>query len=543
MKRLFLTSFLILTLSPSFYALFSQGRVYPSELFSRAEKTQFEETTLSYEVRNFVNTLSELSDDVTVEVFGQSLSGQDLQLVIMADPRITTPEEAKASGKPIIYIQGNIHAGEVEGKEAIMTLMREIAFEEKHYLLDNQIILFCPNYNPDGNDKLADNNRGSQDGSPLLAGERASGEGFDLNREGLKLEALEAKALVKNVFGRWDPALFVDLHTDNGSWHGYAVNFAPSFHSAGQIEPTTFTKENIFPWIQTDILNRSGIQTWWHGYYRNRAGQTPVYSGYSHQPRYMTNYVGLRNRMGILSESFAHQLFELRYEATYRLIESILRYTNDHAEEVVKLIADADKETIETIKQQAGKLQKGVRYKLTDKAEVVSILARETVAKEDKNGRRRTRGTGKIYWQDSVKHFNSFVPTMLSTVPKAYYFSKDFSAIADKLKEHGIEVEQLDTRIKMGGEQFLVQKYKKNSRSRYPGHNPVTLEGIFEPAQKTFKAGDYKVSLEQPLAWLIFYLLEPQSDDGLVFWNFFDEYLEKSDVSKKKVFFPIAKEF
>jgi len=542
MKKRLLTYALIIALSHNFYALFSQTG-YPSELFSRAEKTQFEETTLSYEVRNFVNTLGELSDNVTVEIFGQSLSGQDLQLVIMAEPKITTPEEAKASGKPVIYIQGNIHAGEVEGKEATMTLMREIAFEDKHYLLDNQIILFCPNYNPDGNDKLSDNNRRSQDGSPELTGVRASGEGFDLNREGLKLEALEAKALVKNVFGRWDPALLVDLHTDNGSWHGYAVNFAPAFNSAGQIEPTAFTKEKILPWVKEDILTRSGIQTWWHGYYRNRPGQDPVYSGYSHQPRYMTNSVGLRNRMGILSESFAHISFELRYEATYRLVESILRYTNNNAEEIVNLIATADKETIEIVRQQAGKLRKGVRYKLTDEAELVSILARETLVKEDENGRRRTQGTGKIYWQDSVKHFNSFVPTLLSTVPKAYYFSKDFSAIAEKLKEHGIELEVLESKVKISGEQFLVQEYKKNSRSRYPGHNPVTLEGVFEATQKTFKAGDYKVSLEQPLAWLIFYLLEPQSDDGLVFWNFFDDYLEKYDVSKKKVLFPVAKEF
>jgi len=542
MKTKITTSLLLLALSLNFSTLFSQTG-YPPELFSKAEKTNFKETTLSKDVRAFVMKLEELSDLVKVETFGHSASGQALQLVIMANPRINSPEEAKASGKPVIYIEGNIHAGEVEGKEATMTLMREIAFENKQYLLDNQIILFCPNFNPDGNDKLGPNNRRNQDGSPEFTGVRASGEGFDLNREGLKLEALESKALVKNVFNRWDPAMLVDLHTDNGSWHGYAVNYAPSFHSAGQIEPTRYTKEEIFPWIQKDILDRSGVETWWHGYLRMREGEKGSYTAYSNQARYLTNYVGLRNRMGILSESFAHQIFEKRYLATYLLIESILRYTNDHAEEIVEMIHQADQQTIELVKTQAGKLQKGVRYTLTKDPEFVNILVRETETYKDKNGRRRTRGTGKISWTDRVKHYNSFEPTLLSTVPSAYYFSKDFKAIADKLQEHGIKVDQLDAKTSLSGEAFVISEYNKASRSRFPGHKPLTLEGDFISKKQTFKPGDYKVSLEQPLAWLIFYLLEPQSDDGLVFWNYFDEYLEGKKAGEKKVTFPVFKAF
>lgn len=542
MKRNLKTSFLILALTLNFYPLFSQTG-YPPELFSQAEKTNFEETTLSKDVRAFVLKLEELSDLVKVETFGHSLSGQALQLVIMANPRIDSPEEARASGKPIIYIQGNIHAGEVEGKEATMTLMREIAFENKKYLLDNQIILFCPNFNPDGNDKLSPNNRRNQDGSPKLTGVRSTGEGFDLNREGMKLEALEAKALIKNVLNRWDPAMLVDLHTDNGSWHGYAVNYAPSYTSAGHPEPTRYTREEIFPWIQKDIMDRSGIATWWHGYLRMREGEKGAYTAYSHQPRYLTNYVGLRNRMGILSESFAHQLFEKRYAATYSLIESILRYTNDHAKEIAKMIQLADQQTIETIKTQAGQLQKGVRYTLTKDPAFVDILVRETEIQSSSEGRRRTRGTGKIKWEDRVRHYSSFEPILLSTVPKAYYFSSDFIAIAEKLQEHGIKVDQLDKKVSVRGEVFLVSEFNKASRSRYPGHKPVTLEGEFHSKKQTFRSGDFRVNLEQPLAWLIFYLLEPQSDDGLVYWNYFDEYLEEKKAGEKEVAFPIFKAY
>lgn len=519
-------------------------KVYPPELFSRAEKTQFAETTLSSEVREFVYTLDKMSDKVSVEIFGHTVSGQELQLVIMSSTGIKTPEEAKASGLPVIYVQGNIHAGEVEGKEALMTLMREIAFEQKGYLLDHQILLFCPNYNPDGNDKLGDNTRRNQDGSPLLAGERASGEGFDLNREGLKLEALEAKALVKNVFNRWDPALFMDLHTDNGSWHGYAVSYAPAFHTVGQPEPTLFTKEKLFPWVEKDAYSRTGILMWWHGYYRNRPGEKGVFTAYSHQPRYITNYVGLRNRMGVLSETFAHELFEKRYHSTYHLVESILIYTNDHAQEIVDMISQADRETVELVLHEAGKLKKGVRFQLIEKPEWVSIQARETKTIEGEGGGRgRIQGTGKIYWEDSVAHYNSFEPVLLSTVPRYYYFPADYSAIAEKLAEHGIKVNQLEKKTKVSGESFRIKEIKKDSRSRYPGHVPISLEGEFVAGNSTFKAGDFVLDMAQPLAWLAFYLMEPQSDDGLVYWNFFDGFLDSADPAAKKMLFPVFKGF
>lgn len=522
---------------------FSALAQYPSTLFSRAEKTQFEETTLSHEVRTFVQTLDELSDQVHVEVFGHSASGQDLQLVILSESGIRTPEEARESGQLVIYLQGNIHAGEVEGKEALMTLMREIIFEEKRYLLENQIILVCPNFNPDGNDKLGENNRRNQDGSPRLAGERASGEGFDLNREGLKLEALEAKAMVSQVLNRWDPAILVDLHTDNGSWHGYAVNYAPAFESAGHPAPSRYTREMIFPWVTRDSRERTGMLMWWHGYLRQRPEEYGVFTAYSHQPRYLTNYMGLRNRIGILSETFAHQLFEKRYHATYDLLESILRYTNSNSEEISQLVKKADQETVEQIRTQAGTLRKGVRYRLSDSYDWVKILVRETERYATDGGRAGLRGTGFITWQDSIQHRNYFEPEIESTVPRYYYFPASFRHIADKLSEHGIRVETLNDRTRVKGEQFLIRSAEFNERSRFPGHQPVTLEGSFEPAERSFKAGDYRVDMAQPLAWVVFYLLEPQSDDGLVYWNFFDTFLTQQPLEKKAAIYPVFKGF
>ncbi|MFH0759959.1 MAG: M14 family metallopeptidase [Bacteroidota bacterium] len=535
MKNLILTFSLLL--SP--FSLFSQS--LPEALFTRAERTQYLETSLNADVLNFIDALQNVCPLVTVETITTTKLGNPLKLVIMANPRITSPEEARKSGKPVIYIQGNIHAGEVEGKEAAMQLMREIALGPKKYLLDNQIVMFCPNYNPDGNDKLGEN-RPTQEGSPKLTGVRSNGEGMDLNREGMKAESAEMKGLLKNVLLRWDPALLVDLHADNGTWHGYIDNIAPAFQSTGMPGPVKFTTGIIQDAIEK-VLLRSGMPIYWHGYLDNRPGKPATYSAYDHLPRYISNYVGLRNRMGILSETFPHDRFEKRILSNYYVILTFLEYTNSHAKEITEMIRQADQATIDLILAQAGTLQKGITYELAPEPEMISMLMRETKRIESTGGGRpRFKPTGRFYYIDSIQHYNHFVPVKLGTVPRTYIFPGEFVTIAEKLQEHGILIQKTSKKIKIAGEEFLISKFTPNKRQGYfGGQKTETIEGEYRTVKKTIPAGSYYVDLAQPLAWLIFYLLEPQSDDGLLYWNFFDEYLLKCNIEKGRAVYPVLK--
>ena len=520
---------------------FSQDLQIPGELFSRAEKTNYEETTLSADVVKFCRTLGNLSKFAHTESFGTTKEGNELIMVVLANPGISTPEEAVASGKNVIYIQGNIHAGEVEGKEACMQLMREICFGPKTNLLDNQILIFCPNYNPDGNDKLSSTSRPSQDGSPLLTGVRASGEGYDLNREGIKVEAIESKALVKNIITKWDPVLFIDLHTDNGSWHGYTLNYAPAFLTAGMPATTEFVNKNILPYAERSVLERSGIPVFFHGYMNMRDGEQTTYSTYSHLPRYIVNYIGLRNRLAILSETFSHDKFEKRVLSNYLFLVSVLEYTGSHSAEMKEVVKNADQETIRLIEEQGGKLQKGVSYNIAAAGTPIDLLTRETEEYTDENNRVRRRPTGRLSWINNVKHFDHFEPVISAKVPFGYIFPGSLKNVAEKLSEHGISVTILEKRVKSDGEQFIISRYARDSRATYGGHNTVKVEGNFTAKSITFQPGSYYVDMRQPLAWLIFYMLEPQSDDGLLFWNYFDDYLLPNGVEKGNVAYPVLK--
>ena len=520
---------------------FAQEFIIPDELFTRAERTVYKETSLDSDVVKFCLATGRLSRFAHVESFGRTAGNHDLMMVVLANPKVSSPEEAVASGKPVIYIEANIHAGEVEGKEASMQLIREICFGPKTSLLDNQIIIFCPDYNPDGNDKLSSTSRPSQDGSPLMTGFRASGEGYDLNREGIKSEALESKALLKNIIVKWDPLLFIDLHTDNGSWHGYALNYAPAFLTAGMASTTSYISDSLLPAVTRSVLDRSGIPVFFHGYMNMKPDEQTTYSTYSHLPRYLVNYEGLRNRMAILSETFSHDRFEKRVLSNYLFLVSVLEFTGAHSREMQKVVRDADAETVKLVSEQGGIIKKGVIYSIAAAEKPIDLLTRETEEYKDESGKTRRKPTGRLFWIQNVKHFNHFEPDLSATVPFGYIFPAELKGVAAKLAEHGIKISTLAKRTKADAEQFMITKYSQDTHLSYGGHKMAKVEGEFAKKSITVEDSSYYVDMRQPLAWLIFYMLEPQSDDGLLLWNYFDDYLLPKGVEKGDVPYPVIK--
>ena len=507
----------------------AQNTGYPAELYSRPERTNYLETSLHSDLMSFVNTLKQTSTLVHLETMGVSFRGKTIPLVIMADPPVNTPEEAKASGKLVVYIQGNIHGGEVEGTEAVLTLMREIAFGPQRRLLKNHILLFCPIFNIDGNDDLGPNNRPTQEGSPALAGQRANGQGLDLNRDGIKLETIEGKALAEKVLLRWDPLLFVDLHTTNGTWHGYAITYAPGLLTAGHPGTVNYLKNNLLPWVKDKVLERAGYDLFYYGDFYEYPPKTFV--GSSPTPRHLTNSMALKNRLAILVETFAHDRFEKRIDSNIAFLVSLLEYTSSHAAEIKTLIGTTEAGVVAEINASGGTLQRGVQYIAIDPGTKADLLAYEV---------KSNQRTNKRIWFPDVNFILDYKPAKLATVPRAYVFPAELTGVAAKLREHGVLVTQLSQPSSLKGEQFSVTHLNRETQI-YQEHYVANLEGSFEPATREWPANSFYVDLAQPLAYLIFYMLEPQSDDGLVTWNYFDQYLTDHGVNTQTVIFPVFK--
>lgn len=522
----------------------AQQKPWPLDLITVPVKSNYQKTSTYSDVMAFISVLQKKSDLMHVEHMGLSKEGKEIPVVVLANPKVTTPSEAKASEKPVMYIQGNIHAGEVEGKEIVLQLMRDILLGDKKHLLDNQILVFAPIYNTDSNDKMKKGRRPSQEDSPVEVGIRSNSQGLDLNRDGIKMEAYETAGLMKNILLKWNPELLVDLHTTNGTWHGYGITYAPSYHYAGEKAPYDFTWDVLFPEVTKNIDKNYKVKIGPYGYYSTRQGWPPtsIYT-YNHHPRYLVNQMGLRNKMGILSESFAHDRFYERMNGTYGFVAEILDFTNKNSKKIMAINAKAEKDAINNVIQNAGKVEKGVRFKMValDK-KIPNYRTYDYIPYINKKGKKSYIRSGKIIDVKNVANLSKFDATVTTKLPRGYYLPKSMKHIVNHLRKQGIKVTELKRRKRVKGETFMIDELK-NSRRKFEGHFMARVTGKYIQETKTFKKGDFYVDMAQPLTNLAFYMLEPQSDDGLVTWNFFDAYLKEKGIENKAVTYPVFKTY
>jgi hypothetical protein len=538
-------SFLSVTFFFFLLSLSAQEKTtFPASLLLVPEKSNFEKTSTYADVMSFLNAIKQLSPYISLHTIGKSTSGMDIPMAVLANPMIANADQAKASGKPVIYIQANIHAGEVEGKEVAMMLMRDILLGDKMDLLKNQIIIFVPIYNVDGNDKMEKGLRASQENSPLETGTRENGQGLDLNRDGVKMEAPETKGMITNVLNLWDPQLTVDLHTTNGTWHGYSLTWAPGYLSSGESGPYNYLNDVMLPLITKNAKEKYDLNLGPFGDFSTREGwPLKKFYTYNHHPRYIINQIGLRNRMSILSESFAHERFYQRIHSTYHFVYEILNHCNNHSEEIIKINKQAEWSAIEKVKNQAGTLKKGVRFKMvpTDKPlQHFRTYDYERFLKED--GTTSLLKTGKIVYYDNITYYAAFKDTVSALLPRGYIIPAGLDTIVEMLRRQGVKVTTLEKNQRFSGESFFIEKWNKSPR-KFEGHYMVSVEGTFNAREILAKKGDFIVDMAQPLANLIFYMLEPQSDDGLLSWNFFDLILRGSNVPFSPVDYPVFKYF
>src|SRR5687768_7053712 len=300
----------------------SQRSGPPSPPRTRPEVTAYRETSRYADVRNFLDSLGALGLPLTFGSIGKTTEGRDVPFVIASRPAVATPADAKRLQRPIVYVQGNIHGGEVEGKDALLALVRDLALAPRPNALDSVILIAVPLYNADGNERLGpqSRNRADQNG-PELVGVRANAQNFDLNRDYMKVEAPETRASLA-MFNAWNPDVFVDLHTTNGSYHGYALTYASPLNPASPMG--AYTRDSIMPALQARMQSRHKFPTFDYGDFISADTLSKGWVTFDSRPRFGTNYYGLRGKIAILSEAYSHDPFEKRVKSTYAFVKETL---------------------------------------------------------------------------------------------------------------------------------------------------------------------------------------------------------------------------
>ncbi len=495
-----------------------QGETPDDALLTVAEASGFRATSTSAQVDDLIGRIAERSPVMHVGELARSTKGKALPFLVLADPRVHTAEEARASGKPIVFAFGNIHAGEVCGKEALLMLVRELATTPDHPLLDEVVLLVAPNYNPDGNDEMDPNNRRGQVGPEEGMGQRANGQGLDLNRDWVKLDAPETRGFVQ-VLNEWDPHLVIDTHTTNGSEHQYTFTFAAPQNPSGYAPSIEFVRDELLPTVSTRVRESTGYDSCFYGNF-NR--DKTVWSTYSANPRHGCPYRGLRGQMSILSEAYAYASYEDRVLATRAFVRTILEYVVEKKEKVFELHERARTETIAAGEHPQPDDLVGLRHRRAACLLPVTIHGWQYETGGD--GRRRRTDQPQDY---TVTHLGCFEPTVSVRRPFAYVLEPDLDGVLVKLRQHGVAMEPFSGAVRV--ESYRVTSLKR-ARRAYQGHRILNLDVEASDAELTLPEGSTLVRLAQPLGNLIVYLLEPRSTDGLAAWNFLDDRIEEGGV-------------
>ncbi|MFL5487216.1 MAG: M14 family zinc carboxypeptidase [Gemmatimonadaceae bacterium] len=500
------------------------------------ELTRYSQTSRYSDVRSFLDSLRRLGAPLAFGSIGKTTEGRDIPYVVASRPVVTTASEARRLGRPIVYVQGNIHAGEIEGKDALLALLRDLTFSKAPNALDSVVLIAVPIYNADGNERFAPQsvNRTEQNG-PQMVGVRANAQNLDLNRDYVKAEAPETRASLA-MFNTWDPDVFVDLHTTDGSFHGYALTYSPSLNPAA-VFGGVYARDSLLPILRDRMHARHGFEVFDYGNFvgdePGLVADTSVHVGwatYDSRPRFGTNYYGIRGRIAILSEAYSHDSLARRIASTYAFVNEILSLVAEKGGAIRSLSARADSQPVSWGRSPDSLQMVAVRAELVPTPRAMDVIKEDLEKASDSSitqpgvprGERRTGRFRTI----RMPVYDRFVSTLDRAPPAAYVIAPEDTAVVTLLRLHGIRVDRSDSAWTARGESFVIDSIITSARS-FQGHHEVRLKGRWERGAQTLPAKSFIVSTAQPRGTLIVYLLEPESDDGFTTWNLFDDHLRQ----------------
>jgi hypothetical protein len=519
--------------------------VLPHEptVLTRAERTAFRETSLHADVIEFIREMRRLAPDrMRFGSMGHSAEGRDMPVVVLSDQEAFTPAAARRLKKPIVMVNANIHAGEVEGKEAVLAFIREMTVGPLRPLLDQLTLVFIPILNPDGNDRISPENRKldlkkleGQINPPGGVGTRNTGEGWNLNRDYMKQEAIESINLAR-LYGEWWPHVFIDCHTTDGSIHAYDLTYDTAHTpQSGHPAPIDYVRNRLLPAVTEAVWHNHRRRGFFYGNYPDQDDPKSGWETYPGLPRFGSHYRGLTGRLDILLETYSYIDFPSRVETISAFLLEIFRYVASHAAEVMAVAEAAEQDTIARGRDPQPDDLVGINYgaprRTADGKLVfdwpVHHLEETKILAYDLESIRERRVPGRRLATYRTSHRARFIPTV--SVPRSFAYLVSARDIATKLRQHNVEVQELTAPADLDVETYIVLASEKTA-------SPDICTGIerFETVlsvrkerrQVRFNRGTLVVPTGQRLGNLLVYLLEPESDDGLARWEFFDSAIQ-----------------
>ncbi|WP_035385549.1 M14 family metallopeptidase [Ferrimonas futtsuensis] len=486
--------------------------------------------TQSPDYRETVAWLDDLigrSSKLSKVSLGTSPQGREIWMVVAAGDGAATPEELKANGHPTLLVQAGIHAGEIDGKEAGMMLLRDMALGEKSALLDGVNLLFVPIFNVDGHERRGPYNRVNQRG-PEVMGWRTTATNLNLNRDYAKADAPEMQAMI-SALNRWDPLLYIDVHVTDGIDYQYDVTYGYNL-AVGHSPATHQWLENSYRPSVDLTLSRAGHTPGPLVFAMDNTNMAKGLSLWNPSPRYSNGYGDVRHLPTILIENHSLKPFRQRVLGTYVMLEHTLTLLADKGEGLRQAVAqdrarrpDPVILTWESERQPRGWDFKGIGYT----AEISEVSGAQVI---------RWNGQPKLY--PNLPVTGRTRPGIHRARPAAYYIPPQWQQVVERLQLHGIHMSQLSEPVTQALSSYRLQH--QFAEKDYEGRQRVSVTATEHFGRHTLPKGTWRVSTDQPLGALAIQLLEPEAPDSLLQWGLFNPIFTRTEYIEDYAIEPMA---
>ncbi|MCX6149837.1 MAG: M14 family metallopeptidase [Ignavibacteriales bacterium] len=467
--------------------------------------------------------------------FGQTPQGRELQCLIVSKEKAFTQEKAANSKKAVVLIQNGIHAGEIEGKDASMLLLRDILVsKEKEYLLDNIILLVIPVFNVDGHERIGAFNRINQNG-PEEMGWRTTAQNLNLNRDYMKADSPEMQALLK-LFTSWLPDFVIDTHTTDGLDFQYTLNYEVEKHQNIYRKTSAWLMDKFVPYFTKSVEKQGYMVSPYVGFKSDNVsdGVTEWVS----LPRLSTGYFAVQNRPSLLTETHMLKPYKDRVLATKSALLSTLEFINKNSAELKSMNREADQNSINEFVIDKQPLP--VTYKRTE--DKTSFSFKGIKYSEDSSwitGTKIKRYTGEKFAQE-IPYYNKMLPAVTVKAPAAYLIPHQWSLIAERLKLHGVKIGEVKENKLVNVERYKFRNVKF-AENPYEGRHQPGFEMVSYNEEVQIPEGTYIVYTNQRTIRVILNLLEPKAPDSFVNWGFFNAIFEQKEYFEDYSMEPIAR--
>jgi hypothetical protein len=504
--------------------------------------TEFERSggtrTSSYEETvELCRRLDRASPLVHYESFGVSGEGRALPLLVIDGDGHTDPERIRRSRKAVVLIQAGIHAGEIDGKDAGLMLVREIAVDGAgRDLLDHVTIVFIPILNVDGHERVSAFNRPNQNG-PENMGFRATAANLNLNRDFIKADAPETRAWLR-LFDRWQPDLFIDCHVTDGADYQHVVTYVVETWQNADPAVAAWAREHFVAPLESR-MRAAGYPLAPYCDFRRAHDPQSGLKSFASPPRFSTGYAAIRNRVALLVETHMLKDYATRVRGTHRMLVEALAVAGADADGLRHVVAAADHRVGgEAFRREPLPLTWTVSF--TDSLMFEFLGYAYTVEKSDLTG-----GDWYRYGSEPavlrIPYFHTQTVTASAHLPEAYVLPPQWTDVIERVADHGLETFTLRERITLPVATVRFRDVQWTA-APYEGRHSLTYAWDEIEEERTLPPGTVVVDLAQPGARVAAHLFEPAGPDPLVRWGFFDASFEQKEYIESYVIERVARE-